>query len=372
MGLFCLVLAAALVAAATSVSQDSTPPIDGARTPSAGPSSAKGPIVPPSPSTLPSTALRDRETRASTSVVPPDALAKGLGGQPAGRRHAAMESSLRPMLAQPLLRAGVFGVDLGNEAYFDLSGGESFPAASLIKVPIAAALLTEVDAGTIALDSTLALEATQIAGGSGHLQYMPVGTRFTVQRLAELMIRKSDNTATNMLIDRLGGMARLNDVFSGWGLTRTHLQSLLPDMNGTNRTCPHDLVSILRASVSGGLLRPASRDLLLSWMRRTHVRSLLPAGVGVGSRVANKTGDIPGALGDAGYVEAPDGRRYLLAVQVERPRNSVRAKALIRSVSRTVFESLTGSRVLGPRSTIQHAPLRHGPLRSALGRRNAS
>lgn len=288
---------------------------------------------------------------------------------PEGRRHASMESRLRTMLRQPRLRAGVFGVDLGSDAFFDLSGAESFPAASLIKVPIAAALLAEVDAGTVSLKDMLEIRASDIGGGSGHLQYLRVGTRFSVGRLAELMIRKSDNTATNMLIGRLGGKERLNQVFSGWGLAKTRVETPLPDLAGTNRTSPRDLVKVLRASVSGGLLRPATRDLLLSWMRRTHSRSLLPAGVGAGSRVANKTGDIPGALGDAGYVESPDGQRYLLAVQVERPRNSAQAKTLIRSVSRTVFESLTGLRSTTSRSSLRRPhprgrrALRSGPVR---------
>ena len=77
-------------------------------------------------------------------------------------------------------------------------------------------------------------------------------------------------------------------------------------------------------------------------MSRSHVRSLIPAGVGRGAFVANKTGDIPGALGDAGYVLASGGRRYLLAVQVERPRNSARAKQLIRAVSSVVWKQMTG------------------------------
>jgi beta-lactamase class A len=183
-----------------------------------------------------------------------------------------------------------------------------------------------------------------VAGGSGSLQYLPVGSRFTVKRLGELMIRRSDNTATNILIERLGGMDALNASFVAWGLAHTRLRTALPDMAGTNTTSPRDLVTVLERAVGDAWLTPGSRGMLLSWMRRSHVRSLLPAGVGRGSRIANKTGDIPGALGDAGFVEAPGGRNYFLAVQVERPRNSARAKELIRGVSRQVYESLTGLR----------------------------
>ena len=269
--------------------------------------------------------------------------ARGISkSAPAGTRQTTLECLVQPVLSQPRLRAGVFGMDLASGAFFDIRGDESFAAASLIKIPIATALLEQVDRGLVSLGEILEMRSDQIAAGSGRIQYLHPGTRFTIGRLAELMIRKSDNTATNMLIDRLGGHDRLNGVFAAWGLTRTVLQTPLPDMDGTNRTSPRDLVTVIRKVVSENFLAAPSKSLLLSWMTRTHVRSLLPAGVGPGSMVANKTGDIPGAIGDAGYVEASNGRRYLLAVQVERPHNSSRAKELIRRVSRTVFESITG------------------------------
>jgi beta-lactamase class A len=264
-----------------------------------------------------------------------------------------MEASLRPLLVRPALRAGVFGLDLGSGAFFDLAGDQAFSAASLIKIPVAAALLAAVDTGAVSLDEMIVMGADDIGGGSGSLQYLPVGSRFTVRRLAELMIRRSDNTATNMLIGRLGGIDACNASFAAWGLGRTRLRTPLPDMNGTNTTSPRDLVTVLEKTLRGTSLRPASRELLLSWMRRSHVRSLLPAGVGRGSRVANKTGDIPGALGDAGFVEAPGGKRYLLAVQVERPHNSHRANELIRDVSRSVYQSLTGLRAPAPPATVR-------------------
>jgi len=258
------------------------------------------------------------------------------------RRQTSLESVVRPLLDEPRLRAGVFGVDLRSGAYFNLLGDRPYSAASLIKVPIVVALLTQVERGAISLDELLDLRADQIAGGSGSIQYLPIGTRFSVRRLAEVMIRRSDNTATNMLVDRLGGFATANATFSAWGLSQTVMRAPLPDLEGTNSTSPQDLVTILGRAVTGGLLRPDLREMLLSWMRRTHVRSLLPSGTGRGSLVANKTGDIPGATVDAGYVEAPDGHCYLLAVQVERPRNNGRAKELIRRVSRVVYRSITG------------------------------
>lgn len=257
---------------------------------------------------------------------------------------SAVEARLnRQILAPgaPGLRAGLFGVDLATGSSFSVDGDDPFAAASLIKIPIVVALLAAAEHGRIDLDEMVTLCDQDRAAGSGRIQYLPAGSRFSIERLAELMIRASDNSATNMLVDRLGGMTAVNAIFERWDLGHTRIRNPLPDMNGTNQTSPRDLVTILDAAIRRGLLGPESRARLLAWMSRSHVRSMIPASARRGAFVANKTGDIPGALGDAGYVVAPGGHAYLLAVQVERPRNSPRAKSLIRSVSGTVWETIT-------------------------------
>jgi len=93
------------------------------------------------------------------------------------RRQTSLESVVRPLLDEPRLRAGVFGVDLRSGAYFNLLGDRPYSAASLIKVPIVVALLKQVERGAISLDELLDLRADQIAGGSGSIQYLPIGTR---------------------------------------------------------------------------------------------------------------------------------------------------------------------------------------------------
>jgi len=64
----------------------------------------------------------------------------------------------------------------------------------------------------------------------------PLGTRFPVYETATEMIRVSDNSATNLLIQRLGGMPSLNRRFTALGLTATVLNNWLPDLKGTNTT----------------------------------------------------------------------------------------------------------------------------------------
>src|SRR5262245_33407540 len=196
--------------------------------------------------------------RLPSAVVAAVDPAAGAARVTRGRRQSAMEAALRPLLVEPRLRAGVFGLDMRSGAFFDLSGDQAFSAASLIKIPVAAALLAAADRGVLSLDEPMELRASHIGGGSGSLQYLPVGSRFTLKRLGELMIRRSDNTATNMLIDRLGGMDALNASFTAWGLEKTRLRTPLPDMAGTNTTSPRDLVAVLERAVGDTWLRPSS------------------------------------------------------------------------------------------------------------------
>ena len=256
------------------------------------------------------------------------------------RRDGTLERSLAGLATDPRLRVGAFVLDPKTGRVGSVRGDESFAAASTIKVPIAVELLLRVDRGEIALDEKLVMHAEDRAGGSGSLQWLSPGLTLSVKRTAELMVRRSDNTATNMIIARLGGMEALNARFAELGLGDTLLRNPLPDMLGTNRTSPHDLVSILSRVTSGSLLSSASRELLFSWMRRSHVKSLLPSGLGKGAVCYNKTGDIPGALGDAGVVLLPGGRRYIAAIQVERPHNSRRANEMIRRLSKALFQGL--------------------------------
>ena len=256
------------------------------------------------------------------------------------QRDGDLERSLAGLTLDPRLRVGAFILDPLTGRVGSLRGDESFAAASTIKVPIAVELLRRVDRGEIALDEKLGLRGEDRAAGSGSLQWLPPGMSLSVRRTAEMMIRRSDNTATNMIIARLGGMDEINARFTELGLGDTRVRNLLPDMDGTNRTSPQDLVSILARVSSGSLLSGASRDLLFSWMRRSHVKSLLPSGLSPGAVCYNKTGDIPGALGDAGIVLLPGGRRYIAAIQVERPYNSRRANEMIRRLSKALFQQL--------------------------------
>jgi beta-lactamase class A len=237
----------------------------------------------------------------------------------------------------------LFLIDLDNYSYLDITGSVAFPAASMIKVPILIAFFQDVDAGKIRLDEKLTMRKDMVAQGSGEMQYLQPGTQFTALETATQMIIVSDNTATNMLIARLGGIAALNERFKSWGLTTTTLKNVLPDLQGTNVASPRELASLMVRVSQGELVSMRSRDRMLSIMQRTVNNSQLPQGLGEGATIAHKTGDIGTLIGDVGLVDMPNGKRYAAAIMVKRPFNDDRAYELVQKMSSVIYQHLNGT-----------------------------
>jgi beta-lactamase class A len=255
---------------------------------------------------------------------------------------APLTSTIKALIAEtPELTSAVMVVNAETGAYVDIDSTLGIPAASTIKVPILVAFFQDVDAGKIRLNEALTMRADLIATGSGEMQYQPAGTKFTAWETAVNMIVISDNTATNMLIDRLGGLEVLSQRFKQWGMTTTAMRSLLPDLSGTNTTSARDLADLMLQINQGKLVSPRSRDRILSIMQRTRNNSLLPQGIGKDALISHKTGDIGSMVGDVGIVDMPNGKRYVVAVLVKRPYNDGRANDLISRISQATYDYLS-------------------------------
>ncbi|MEP6529703.1 serine hydrolase [Microcoleus vaginatus ZQ-A3] len=243
----------------------------------------------------------------------------------------------------PTLTAGIFLVDLDTGSYLNFNGDTAFASASTIKVPILVAFFQAVDEGKVQLDQMLTLKPEHIVGGSGEMQDQAPGKKYSALEVAQNMIVVSDNTATNMMIELLGGAEVLNQHFANWGLSTTVLRNNLPDLEGTNTTSPKDLINIIAQVDRGNLVSVKSRDRILQIMRQTQNASLLPKGLGEGSVIAHKTGNIDTMLADAGMVDLPNGKRYLVAVMVKHsPETEKPAQTLIREISRISYRYLNG------------------------------
>jgi len=248
-----------------------------------------------------------------------------------------LRASLAAASDVPKLRTGVFVLDPKGGRYLDLEGQKPYAAASMIKLPVLVSLLDAIDRGQVNYSDQLTIRQDLITGGSGSLQWRPVNSKISLRDTAELMMVVSDNTATNMIIDVLGGKEKLNQQFAGWGLAQTRINNMLGDFEGTNKTSPYDLVCLLARVERKEILSPDGEKWLIDVMRHTRIRTLLNPGLGPGATIAHKTGDIGTMVGDVGIVFAPGGARYIVSIQVERPFNDRRGNALIRVLSRGIY-----------------------------------
>ena len=243
--------------------------------------------------------------------------------------------------------AFVFLIDSGK--YAELSPNLTLPAASSIKISILLLLLEMVDKGEILWNEKLELTQDLIGGGAGWMAYQQIGTKFPTYELATEMIRVSDNTATNILIKRIGGINQINQKLNRMGLESTQIKNLLPDLEGTNTTSSIDLTKILLIAESGNKLSIRSRDLFREIMSTSTSNRLLPGGIlkGLGEsdtnadyklmikgyKIYNKTGDIGIAYSDAGIIQLPDTKRAIAGFMVKGPFNDPRSSLLIKDMA---------------------------------------
>lgn len=276
--------------------------------------------------------------------------------------------------SQKDLQVSAFLLLLDDGRYAQLNPDTALPAASSIKTPILLVALELLDAGTLSWNEPLTLTKTTVGGGAGWMASKPIGTRFPTHEVATEMIRVSDNSATNLLIERVGGKEELNARFNALGLSATAVNNWLPDLEGTNTTSARDLARSIALVDTGETLGPRSRDLFREVMGTSRTNRLLPGGLlkGLGGeqgdpddslmikgyRVLNKTGDIGIAYADAGLIELPDGSRAVAAFVVKGPFNDPRSTELIREMA----AAMAG--VLKPKPPVVHKPPKTGATAS--------
>jgi beta-lactamase class A len=236
-------------------------------------------------------------------------------------------------------------VNSDSGEYSQLGADRVLPAASTIKLPILIALFQDVDRGKVKLSEQLTIDQKSIASGSGDLQDRKPGTQVSVLIAATKAIAISDNTATNLLIRRLGGAAALNQRFRNWGLQVTAINRPLPDLDGKNVTTAKELARLMKSIdsttqkfPSNKIVSDASRTQMSNMLSNTYRNTMLPQGLGAGAKIAHKTGDIGSLIADVGSIELPSGKKYIAAVLVNRPYNDPTGPELVRTMSKIAYE----------------------------------
>jgi beta-lactamase class A len=242
----------------------------------------------------------------------------------------------------------VLNMNTGQTA--SIRGEAPVPAASVIKLPILASLFTRVaieqpENGLNPNKTVWPFQEIHRASGSGDLQYQKAGQTLTVQQLAEKMIQISDNTATNIILDNLGGMEALNQQWQQWGLTETRLNNWLPDLRGTNTITMHNMAQLLyNINQPEGWLPNDLKQSMKRILLGTVNKRLLVSGVPAGTPVAHKTGDIGVVIGDVGIVRIGD-QDVIVCVMAKRPRNHPIGRQLVRDVMAKVYQHMLAAQV---------------------------
>ena len=189
---------------------------------------------------------------------------------------------------------------------------ERFPAASTIKVFILLSLLELVEGGGAALDEQLTVTREEQVTGSGVLKSLPAPRSCTLLELATLMIIVSDNTATNLLIDRVGDNA-INDLCHRHRWNETHLAGKLQrGGSGTSTTSPFDLGDFFERLWLGQLLGNEHTRVAREIFGKQQYTDQLGRYIGydpysteIGESalaIASKSGSIRGVRNDAGVI----------------------------------------------------------------------
>ncbi len=243
----------------------------------------------------------------------------------------------------PTIHSSIYVWDYNDNNYVDINADEIFSAASIIKLPVLVALFKNIENGQTSIYDEMVLTDLFRAEGSGALQYKAENSKYSIDNLARVMITNSDNSATNMLMTKIGGMPAVNRQIKDWGLARTHVNNWLPDMEGTNYITARDMGRLLYNIENPKFLSVSSREKIISYMSHVKNDRLIPAGLGAGADFMHKTGDIGKMLGDAGIVHAPNGQRYIVVILANRPYNSVKGKEFIVEASDMIYKYLVKS-----------------------------
>lgn len=226
--------------------------------------------------------------------------------------------------------------------YVDINANEIYPAASIIKLPVLVRLFKSIEANQLTIYDEMKMTEPYRSSGSGNLQYSQAGKEYSMDYLAKIMIEDSDNTSTNMIMSKLGGMDDINIGLRDWGISKTYVRTWLPDLGGTNKTTASDIAKILYNLDNPGFLNINSREYIIDYMSHVKNDRLIKAGLGEGAIFIHKTGDIGTMLGDAGIVFAPNGKKYIVVILAKRPHNSYQGKEFIVKASELIYKAIVG------------------------------
>lgn len=205
-------------------------------------------------------------------------------------------------------QVGFYYKDLTTGETVTYRAEETFQAASVIKLPILAAVYLRAQDAPGLLDERLAVREEDKLPGCGALQHIKGERDYDIASLCRLMTVISDNTAANVLLRRFG-MEELNADFARLGLTRTRLYRLLFDAKAAERGLenlfvPREMGELLERMYHGTLVSPQADGAMLALLKAQQINHKIPGYLRADIPVAHKTGEDTGIANDVGIVFA--------------------------------------------------------------------
>src|SRR5271163_3986067 len=215
---------------------------------------------------------------------------------------------------------GVMGVaieDLKTGDQFFLRENEVFAQASSIKITVLADLYLQAQQGKLRLTDLYTVQSSDLVPDSDIMGGLTPGvTRLTLRDLATMMVAVSDNSATNVLIDRVG-MENVNAMLDSLGLAHTRLRRKMMDVEAArqgreNISTPREMMTLLEDIYRGKLLDKESTAEFFKVLS-TNKDSWIPRDLPADVKIANKPGSLEAVRNDSGVVFV-EGRPYVICV----------------------------------------------------------
>lgn len=249
----------------------------------------------------------------------------------------------------------------GSRLNCDLNPDAHPPMQSVFKLPLALAVLHQIEQGTLSLDQPVRfLPQDRILP---HVysplqdQYPDAGVDVPLRELLRLDVSLSDNVAADILLRIAGGPKVVNTYIAALHVSGFHLQDseavLHHDVSAQYRNwfAPAGAVQLLRRISDNSPLTPEHTDLLLGWMTSDQRTKRLEGDLPIGTRVAHKSGTsgvddgVAHATNDVGLIPLQDGRRIAIAVFVtDSTADEATREQVIARIARAAYDASLQSR----------------------------
>jgi len=245
---------------------------------------------------------------------------------------------------------GVLGVailDLDSGQQLLVRPDEVFPQASSIKIAVLAELYHQAQqsahgvGGKATLKDRYVVRAADIVADSSILGGLTPGVSSLTNRdLATIMVAVSDNSATNVLIDRVG-MDNVVRLTESLGLAHTQLRRKMMDLQAAaqgreNISTPREMMALLEQIYRGKVIEPPLLDDFFNVLA-THKDSWIPRDLPADLKIANKPGELEGVRNDSGIVFVKN-RPYVICVMTTYLGNERAGEEAITQISRLAYD----------------------------------